>query len=171
MKPLDWIILVIVLLSVLQGLRRGLIVSLVSLVGFVAAIILAGRYWYVVMPVVTWFCSAVWLRQFVSYFLVALFVWLIFTLLAHLLRRSVRAIGLGWLDRLFGGIFGLLRGVLVVVIGFIIVAATMPSVLQSQNSRLAPLFLSAAQPVIRGTPSAAANRIFSGLQREFPASR
>src|SRR5580698_1626949 len=109
MKPLDWIILVIVLLSVLQGLRRGLIVSLVSLVGFVAAIILAGRYWYVVMPVVTWFCSAVWLRQFVSYFLVALFVWLIFTLLAHLLRRSVRAIGLGWLDRLFGGIFGLLR--------------------------------------------------------------
>lgn len=171
MRPLDWIIVAILALSVIQGLRRGLIVSFISLAGFVAAIFLAGRYWYLAMPVVKLVVSAEGLRQMASYFLVALFVWLIFTLIAHLLRRSVSAIGLGGLDRLLGGVFGFLRGILVVVLGFIIVAGTMPQVLQSRNSKLAPLVLAAAQPVIRAVPSAAANRIFSGLQREFPASR
>jgi membrane protein required for colicin V production len=165
MTALDWIIVLVLALSVLQGLRRGLIMALLSLAGMVAGIFLAARYWYLALPLVRRFCSTPWLSQLFSYFLVAFFVFLVFTLVARLLRRAARSVGLGWLDRLLGAAFGLLRGLFAVVLGFIIVAAFLPRFFQASGSRFAPFFLSAAQVVTRSAPPAAASKVVFGLQR------
>ncbi len=165
MTPLDWIIAAILLLAILQGLREGLIVAAISLVSLVAGVIVAGRYWWVALGAVKVFVHTLWLAELISFFLVALLTMVGLTLVARLLRRAVNAIGLGWLDRLLGGAFGLLRGGLLVVLGFIIVAAFLPSVSWTKGSRFAPFFLSAAQTITRCAPSAAANKVFYGLQQ------
>lgn len=164
MRALDWIILVVLALSILQGFRRGLIVAVLSLAGMMAGVFLAARYWRAAMPVVERFCSNARLGQLISYFLIAFLVFLVFTLVARSLRRTARAIGLGGLDRLLGGVFGLLRGLFAVVLGFIIVAAFLPGFLQASGSRFAPIFLSAAQLVTRSAPPAVANHVDSDLQ-------
>jgi membrane protein required for colicin V production len=66
-----------------------------------------------------------------------------------LLRRMVAGVGMGWLDRLLGGVFGLLRGVVVVVLGFLIVAVVMPNAPWIRQSRFGPSFLAAAQQTLR----------------------
>jgi membrane protein required for colicin V production len=165
MTLLDWIIIALLALSVLDGLRSGFIVSAVSLLGLVVAILAAGRYWWVAMPLVRLFATRIWVIELVSFFVVALCTVLVLTLGARALRRAVASIGLGWLDRLLGGVFGLLRGGLVVVIGFIIVAAFVPSGSWTKGSRFAPYFLSAAQTATRSAPAAAANRLAFGLDR------
>jgi len=160
---LDYAIVLVLGASLLQGLRRGLIAAIVSVVGFVAAMLLAGRFWPVAMPVARHFVTPVWAAELAGFFLVALLTILGFTLVGGLLRRTVQQAGMGWLDRLCGGAFGLLRGTLVIVLGFIIVAAFAPNVLFVQRSRLAPVFLSAARALTPDTSAAASVRVRQGL--------
>lgn len=50
---------------------------------------------------------------YAAVFIVALIVWAI---LVWLVSKLVKAVGLGWLDRILGGIFGIVRGGLVVLV-------------------------------------------------------
>ena len=161
---LDWIILLMLVLSLAQGLRVGVIVAVVSLLSWIVGLVVAGQFWYLAVPVARLCTSTPWLVQLLSFLAIGLLTILLLTLLAKLIRRAIRAVGLGWLDRLLGGAFGLLRGGLVVVLGFIIVAAFLPTVAWTKGSRLAPFFLSAAGGVTRSAPAAAAGRVTSGLQ-------
>lgn len=165
MTALDIAILAVLFLSVVGGLQRGFIVAVVSLIGFAVAIFVAGRYWFVAMPLMRPLLERIWLAELASFFLVAFVTIVVFTLVARLLRRTAEMVGLGWLDRLLGGALGLLRGVLVVVLGFIIIAAFLPGVTWTRNSRYAPVFLSAAQTVTHNVPSAAADKVLEGLHR------
>jgi membrane protein required for colicin V production len=164
MTLLDCAILAVLVLSVLQGLREGLIVAVVSLVSWIAGLLVAERFWPVAVPLVRIFATAIWVIQLASFFLVALLTVVALTLIARVVRRALHSVGLGWVDRLLGGAFGFLRGALLVVIGFIIAAALLPSAAFARNSRFAPFFLSAARTASRGTPAQAAGRVFFGLQ-------
>jgi membrane protein required for colicin V production len=162
---LDWVIVAILVISTLEGLRRGLISAVFSLGGLILGFILAARFWPVFMPILQRFIHQSWVAELVSYLLVIMIVVVAMSVLGHLLRRTARAIGLGWLDRLLGGAFGLLRGALLVVLGFIIVAAFYPAASWTQNSRIAPFFLFTAQRAMRSAPAAAASRVVLGAQQ------
>jgi membrane protein required for colicin V production len=160
----DWVIIALLALSTVEGLRRGLIAALFSLGGFILGFFLAGKYWYLALPVMRRLVSQPWIAELCCFLLVLFLVIIAASLLGHMLRRTAHALGLGWIDRLLGGAFGLLRGVLVVVLGFIIVAAFFPAASWTHNSRLAPFFLSTAQRVMQSAPAAAANRVVLGVQ-------
>jgi membrane protein required for colicin V production len=162
---LDWVIVAILVISTLEGLRRGLISAVFSLGGLILGFILAARFWPVFMPILQRFLHQAWITELVSYLLVIMIVVVAMSVLGHLLRRTAHAIGFGWLDRLLGGAFGLLRGALLVVLGFIIVAAFYPAASWTQNSRIAPFFLSTAQRAMRSAPAAAASRVVLGAQQ------
>ena len=165
MTVIDWVIVAILLISTFEGLRRGLISSIFSLAGLVLGFILANRFYTVFMPLFTRLLHQDWIAELCSYLTAIFIVVVAMSILGHLLRRAAHAIGLGWIDRLLGGTFGLLRGALLVVLGFIIVAAFYPAASWTQNSRLAPFFLSTAQRAMRSAPSAAASRVVLGAQQ------
>ena len=116
MTLFDLAVLVIVGLSVLLSLIRGLVREVLALaawvVAFLAANLLAGE-------VALWMPDAIpteALRLLAAFVVVFLAVLVAVSALAILASKLVKSAGLGLEDRLLGGVFGLARGMLVVMI-------------------------------------------------------
>ncbi|TMG82550.1 MAG: CvpA family protein [Betaproteobacteria bacterium] len=80
-----------------------------------------------------------------------------------LLARLIRAIGLGFVDRIFGALLGIARGVLIVVIGVLLVGlTTLPRQDWWQNSLFAPSLVNLALTVRPWLPQAWSERLNFG---------
>ncbi|HUW26332.1 MAG TPA: CvpA family protein [Gallionella sp.] len=113
MTEFDFFILTILLVSLLLGLWRGLVYEVLSLAGWPIAFVLSKLFANSIVPLLPVQQETV--RLAVAYavvFIIALIVW---SVLVWLLARLVKMIGLGWLDSVMGGLFGALRGVLVIL--------------------------------------------------------
>ncbi len=113
MTIFDWIAMVVLALSVLAGLSRGLLFEVVSLMGWVIAFVLAQQFaqqvgGWVAPSGATWRYAA----GFALIFVVILFG---IGLVASMVRRLASAAGLRPTDRALGAIFGLARGALVLM--------------------------------------------------------
>ena len=115
MNPLDWLALGALGVSALVGLLRGAAYELVSLGGWIAAFVVAhlGAPWVALRlpPELT----GPTLRAGVSWGSCFVATLLAGGLLATLARLLLRATGLGLFDRSMGALFGLARGVLLVL--------------------------------------------------------
>lgn len=121
MSTLDIVVLLIVGVSVVQGLMRGMVDTLFSLAAWFLAF-MAGRWGaLMVAPMLPDSVNSPSLRYFVAFALVFLAVLIGVLLLGHLLASSLRQMGLGGADKTLGGVVGLLKGGLI-VIGFTLVA-------------------------------------------------
>jgi membrane protein required for colicin V production len=114
----DWALLVVMGVSVVVGLWRGLVFELMSLLGWVVAYVAAQA---LAPTVAVWLPvgapDAVWrpLAAFALSFITVLLLW---SLLARLVQLMLHATPLTAIDRLLGAVFGLLRGgVLLLVLG------------------------------------------------------
>ena len=112
---IDWVLLAVLVLSLLVGLWRGLVFEVLSVLGWVAAFFLA--HWFApdvaaMLPMSSATQSIRYAAAFVLTFIVAVFV---AGLLASLVRKMVAAVGLRPVDRLLGGIFGLVRGLVLLL--------------------------------------------------------
>lgn len=118
MLALDWIILVVVLGSMLLGAWRGLVFEALSLGGWIAAFFVARAAAPLAAGWLPMADSAEGLRYAAGF--VLLFVATAFAcgLVATLLRKAVKAMGMRVADRTFGAAFGLLRA------GFILLLLT-----------------------------------------------
>lgn len=116
MAALDWIFAALLLVSMLVGAWRGLVYEVLSLAGWVAAFLAA-----------QWLASDVAARLpmgeasetmryaagFILVFVGSLFVC---GFLAWLTKKLVEAVGLRPVDRTLGAVFGVLRGLLVLLV-------------------------------------------------------
>lgn len=115
MTPVDVLLLAVLALSVLIGLWRGLLYEVVSAAGWVAAFIVAQHGALAVaqmLPLQGWSEP---LRYAAGFALLFVAVALAGGLLAWLLQRAAAAVGLRPVDRVLGGMFGALRGVVVLL--------------------------------------------------------
>jgi membrane protein required for colicin V production len=115
MTWLDYAVIGVIIVSIAWGAWRGLVREVVSLAGwviaFLAANLLAGPAGERLPESIARPELRV-LLAFVGVFVVSLIVT---TLVGLLLSKIMKAVGLGGLDRSLGAIFGLLRGLLIVV--------------------------------------------------------
>jgi membrane protein required for colicin V production len=84
--------------------------------------------------------------NFIGFFLVFFGTLVLGALVGMLLAKFLKWTGLGWMDRLLGGVFGLVRGGFVVM-GIVLMLCAFtkdPPPKSVVNSRLAPYFLEAA---------------------------
>jgi len=112
----DIIILVVLGLSCLFGLWRGFIREVLSLLTWVAALLVARFQAPELMPFLEGFLANEMARYVLAFAVVCLGVLLLGALINHLMVRLIRAAGLQLSDRLLGMLFGLARGVLVVAL-------------------------------------------------------
>lgn len=116
---LSWLdigLLVFLLLSVMVGLMRGFVFELLSLAGWFAAYFAAVLWTSFAERYITLGGSGTALNHAIAFacvFLGALIAW---GLAARLVRSFVRATPLSPVDRVFGAGFGLLRGVVVLLL-------------------------------------------------------
>ena len=116
MTAFDYAVLGIVGLSVIVSIWRGVVREVLALLSWVIAFVIAQGYAH---SVAAWLPSGLAnpsLRLLIAFIVLFLGVLLLAALVAILISRLVRSVGLGPVDRGVGAIFGLLRGMLAVLI-------------------------------------------------------
>jgi membrane protein required for colicin V production len=111
----DWVIILILLISSVISLKRGFIKEALSLTVWVAAFIVATLFSPHLVPhfeAYTSTPSAQQMAAFSTLFIVSL---LLGSALSYLFSSLVKVTGLSNADRVFGVIFGLGRGVLIIL--------------------------------------------------------
>src|SRR4051812_43707367 len=162
MTGLDIAVIGLVLISTLLAFWRGLIRVAVSLatwiVGFIEAVKLSPQLGPL-LPLVEQPTA----RYLAAFLLILVGVLIVGALIGLILSRAARAIGLGFLDRLLGAVFGLARGLLIVLLFVLICGVTtLPRNDWWQNAALAPPLAVAALSVRPWLPKPWADRLDYG---------
>lgn len=120
MNWLDVLLLLPLLIGLVRGLLRGLVSEIIAILVVIFGV-LGARF---MMPDVSAWLWDTWewpdgVCDVVAYVVIFLAIAILLTLLARWLTKFMRKIHLGWANRLFGGIFGLLKyGILVLIVVF-----------------------------------------------------
>ncbi len=106
---LDWIILVVLVVSAFSGLKRGLIKTVVSLVGLVVGIILAGQFDTALAAKLSFIPQPAVART-AAFVIILVGAMVASGWVASMLKSLASRLLLGWVDHLGGAIIGLVLG-------------------------------------------------------------
>jgi membrane protein required for colicin V production len=154
MNWLDWIFILALLISIAHGFREGFVRMgigfLALIVGFFCASWSGGMVAGFILPYV----GSRPVAAIAGYLIVFFGVLIAGSLVAALLTRMLKIIGLSWADRLLGGACGLIRGFIVIVIIAMVFTAFAPKSLPraTEESTLAPYVLGGARALAAATP-------------------
>ena len=121
MSMLDLIVLLVLVLTVVRGLMRGMVDTLFSLAAWILAFVLGKWGAVVVAPLLPMGIENPGIRYFAGFAVVFLVVLIGVLLLGHALAAVVKAVGLGGADKVLGGVLGLAKG-LVILVGLTLAA-------------------------------------------------
>jgi membrane protein required for colicin V production len=139
MNWVDVVIIIYLALSIISGFAQGLIRSLLSIIGLIVGILLASHFYKQLGDILT-FISNRNVADIVAFIVILLAVMVIAALIGLVLRSIIKAIMLGWVDKLGGAVLGLILGALSVsAILAIVVKYTNTSLIT--DSKLAAFFL------------------------------
>lgn len=113
MTTFDWIIVGVLGVSCLLGLWRGLVREVFSVAGWVAAVVLSLKFAVPLGHELPGDIAWQPLRTALAVALIAVACVFAVALLGWIVQRFLEAAHLSGTDRLLGGVFGLLRGVLI----------------------------------------------------------
>ncbi|NOU24693.1 MAG: CvpA family protein [Methylotenera sp.] len=116
MTMFDYVVLVIIGLSIVLSMMRGFFREALAILGWIAAFIVAKTYANEILPMMPDNIPNESLRILAAFLVLFLATLLVTSLLAIALSAIFNKIGLGWLNRLLGALFGLVRGILIVCI-------------------------------------------------------
>lgn len=161
MNFIDVMILIVIGAFLVKGLLRGLMKELCSLVGLAVGSLLAFRFHApFAEAMVSAFnlpASVCVVLAFLAIFLVTL---LVFGLIGMLLSKYVKLLYVGGLNRVAGGIFGIVQGVLLLsVVMFGLSVSPLPDwgQMAMSDSQLTPPFVELGEKVFAGSA-----RLFPG---------
>lgn len=115
MNWLDYVLAAILLLSTLFAIRKGFVRESIGLVSSIAGLVVAFWFYGIPASVLEPFLSSRRLANLLGFLILYGGVVIAGWLIATLLNRFVKATGLSFVDRLLGGVFGLLRGAAICV--------------------------------------------------------
>ena len=164
MAPLDIAIVLLLIFSAAIGFTTGLIRSVASLLGLVAGIAYASWNYLQVASRLMPYIHGVPLSQAIAFCLLTLLVTIVFSMIGLVIKKLVHGVGLGWLDRLMGLVFGFLQGALLVTLCLVTIAAFFPATQWIGNTQLTKYFLGSVHLTTQMTPHDLKVRILDGLQ-------
>ncbi|MES2946747.1 MAG: CvpA family protein [Pseudomonadota bacterium] len=124
MPAIDWVLLGVLIFSMLLGAWRGLVYEVLSLLAWVAAFFAAQFFAPQVaamLPIQSASESVRYAAAFVLVFIAAVFA---AGLVAFIVKKLVEAVGLRPVDRTMGALFGLLRGVVLLLAATVVMDMT-----------------------------------------------
>jgi membrane protein required for colicin V production len=152
LSAVDWILLAVLGLSLLLGMWRGIIQEVLSLVGWVAAFYVSQMYAPMAAAWLPMEGSSQMLRYAAGFVVVFIAVLIGTALVSWVIKKLVSAVGLGPLDRLLGSVFGLMRGVVILLAVTVFVGMTpmrdTEAWKQAQGAQWLQQFLHVLKPVL-----------------------
>jgi membrane protein required for colicin V production len=175
MNAADVVIGIILIVGVASGIARGFVRGILGLVGLVLGIMLAVAYYDWLAANALSFLPGEHVPEVLSFLLIFLVVVLSIGALARVLAHVLKLSTLGWLDRLAGGLLGLLTASIfasAVLFLAVLGGATHERVLV--ESTLAPKVVRVTDAVVLLLPADVRERIYrayDGLRMEWRRTR
>jgi membrane protein required for colicin V production len=163
---LDFVLILILGISVVGGISKGfarLVIGLLAaVVGFLCGLWFYGSVAGFLLPYV----SHNGIANFIGFFLIFLGVVLLGTLVGKLLGLLLKWAGLSWLNRLMGGVFGLLRGLVFAIALVLALLAFSPNPPPRSvvESRIAPYVIDAAHICANLAPREVRDRVMQSYE-------
>ena len=164
MTWVDWVIVIVIVCGALSGLAQGFFRSFFSLVGLLLGLALALWNYIWVGAMFRPMVKIAEVADAIAFILIAVLVMVVAGFVGAVLARTFQKIGLGWLDSLVGGAFGLLQGVLLVTIVILVAVAFFPDAHWLADSKLPRHFFGALHLSTRVSPEELAMRVRLGLK-------
>ena len=115
MNIIDIILLICFIPAVIQGIRKGFISQVISIVSLVFGIWMSARFASAVSAwLAQWITASGHVLEIVAFALILVVVFLVLGALGKLLEATIKLIMLGWLNKLLGVVFALLKTGLIV---------------------------------------------------------
>jgi len=160
---IDWTILGVITLSALLSLTRGFMREAISLISLLVAVVVARLFSGQMELLLAGWIASTPLRTVAAFALLFFGVLVMGGILGRLLGHLLRVSGLGMFDRLLGMAFGVVRGLIIVVLLVAAIEQTPATTSDSwRSSRLLPHLLLLADwgrhtllPLVTGTIMAA----------------
>jgi membrane protein required for colicin V production len=163
MAWVDWAIVIVLVFSVLGGLAQGLFRSVCSLCGLLLGLLLAAWNYARIAALLLPMVRIEPIANAIGFLLIALLVMGIANIVGSTAAKALRQLGLGCLDRLAGGVFGLAQGVVMVTLCILVIVAFFPEADWLANARLPKLFFGICHQSARVSPAELAERVRQGL--------
>ena len=163
MNVADWIILLVLLLSVVQAASSGFFQEAFGIAGLVFGYLIAAWQYRHLADHFASYISSRWLGEIVAFLAIFLGVMIVAGVLGKIVRWIMKEAGLNVVDRFLGGALGLVRGCLLVAIVLVSMTAFTPTSRWLQGSGLAPYFLVVGRAAIWVAPSELRTKFYQGL--------
>jgi membrane protein required for colicin V production len=156
----DYLVLFVLVSSVIISMLRGLVKEVLSLVGWVVAFVVANAYGAALARLLPAVVPGEVVRLLLSFVLLFLGVRILMGLLTMAVEALVSASGMSLADRGLGGLFGLARGLVIVLAAVILCGMTsIPQQAFWKNAMLSPLAETGARTIKPYLPAAYAQHV------------
>lgn len=160
MTIFDYLVLFVLICSVVISTLRGLVKEILSLLGWIVAFVVANAYGAQLAPLLPDVIPGDTARLIVAFIALFLGVRILMGLLSLAIGALVEATGLSLADRGLGGLFGLARGIVIVLAGVILCGMTdLPKQAFWQQALLSPIAETGARTVKPFLPAAMAQHV------------
>lgn len=163
MSAVDWLIVIGLVLSVVGAAAHGFFREAFSLGGAIVGFLVAA--WQCQRVANSWlaFMNPRWAADAVAFFMVFVGIALLAGVVGRITSWTIREAGLGWVDRVLGAAFGLVRGLFVATVAVVATTAFTPDAHWLARSSLAPYFLVVGKAATWVTPADIRNRVRQGI--------
>lgn len=156
----DYIVIGIIFASIIISLLRGFVQELISLCGWIIAFILANAYAMQLAELLPESIHGTIVRIIIAFAALLIGVRILAGLVGILIQTIIKASGMTLADRGLGGLFGFMRGVLLVIVAALLCGMTaIPQQAFWQHAVLKPLVETTAKTVIPFLPGDIAKRV------------
>ena len=169
----DWLMVVIVALSMIAAFRRGLVRAILGLLGLIGGFELASNTYTDIADRINFGhgIHSQTTARIVAFLLIAIAVAVAFEILGRGIQRSLRMVGLGWFDRILGSVFGFARGCLICIALLMVACNIAPQSEVLLSSTLSPYLFAVAHDVSFLVPQYLQQEMIDGafdLKRDTP---
>ncbi|MCG8637123.1 MAG: CvpA family protein [Desulfobacterales bacterium] len=171
MNLFDIGVLAIVGFCLIRGGFRGLIREVSGIIGIVAGFYGANTYYLFLVPYIQPWIESEGVQRLICFIFLFCMILILVGLLARLIRKLLRLVFLGWVDRTFGVVFGTAKGILIVTMLFILTTTFVPASSSFlKDSRTAPYLARASDALtlfVSQNIKADFYRHLEGLKKEW----
>ena len=126
LNGVDWIIIVVLSLSILLSLWRGFVREALSLAGWVAAFVIANLFVDEMALLLAGWIINIPGRYVASYAILFVGTLIVAGVVVKLTAQVVKATGLTMLDRVLGTVFGFTRGIILILVAAFVLRQLVP---------------------------------------------
>ena len=159
----DWVIAAVLIFSVLLAVAQGFFLEVFSLAGVVVGFLLAAWEYPVVAGWLT-FINPPYAANIVAFIVIFMVVTILAGTIGRIVSWGMKQAGLRWVDRVLGGAFGLVRGMIMVTVMVMATAAFIPDAGWMAQSHFAPYFLVAGRAASWLAPVDVRNKVREGME-------